>query len=605
MHPIAFISKAFTKEQLRWSTPEKEAYAIFYAIKKFDYILRGVHFLLRADHKNLTFINLENSGKVRRWKIEIQEYDFEVEHVPGKNNVVADVFSRFYPSELNLHHANLWELQDLNATTEIDINIPSSEKAEIRKVHNSNAGHFGVDRTMQKLIQKGLKWPYMRLHVVQFIKKCPCCQKMSYLKTPIHTYRFTTSTYNIMERIAIDTVGEFPIDEFGYKYVIVIIDCFSRFLELFPVKDLTAASAAYCLLQWVGRYGCPSTMLSDNGTQYVNQVIEEFLYLIGSHHDFIMAYSKEENGIVERANKEVLRHLRAILFDKHVITNFSLFLPLVQRIFNADTKEALGVSPAQILFGNAITLDRGIILPHKTNEQTPMPLSTWTSQMLLAQESIIKLAVTNQFKRNEKHNQEISEDITHFPINSYVLVDYEVKPPSKLHTNREGPFRVVHISNNGHKYTLKSLITDELIERHVTRLHPFHYEKDETDPRLIANKDQQLIDVEQILEHVGEKSGPKGELYFRVRWKGLTEREDTWLPCRDLLHNTILHAYLREHKMGSLIPRSKKTSSKIGVETILPPQNEDTNMTNVQIHVASNKRNNRQYKERSSKKQKK
>ena len=130
-------------------------------------------------------------------------------------------------------------------------------------------------------------------------------------------------------------------------------------------------------------------------------------------------------------------------------------------------------------------------------------------------------------------------------------------------------------------------------------------EKDETDPRLIANKDQQLIDVEQILEHVGEKSGPKGELYFKVRWKGLTEREDTWLPWRDLLHNTILHAYLREHKMGSLIPRSKKTSSKIGVETILPPQNEDTNMTNVQIHVASNKRNNRQYKERSSKKQKK
>jgi hypothetical protein len=56
----------------------------------------------------------------------------------------------------------------------------------------------------------------------------------------------------------------------------------------------------------MGRYGCPSTILSDNGSQYVNQVIDELIYLMGSHYDLTMAYSKEGNGIVERANKEVL-----------------------------------------------------------------------------------------------------------------------------------------------------------------------------------------------------------------------------------------------------------------------------------------------------------
>ena len=91
-YPIAFISKALKKEQLRWSTPEKEAYAIYYAFVKLEYLIRDVHFTLRTDHKNLTYINLENTGKVKRWKLAIQEYDFDIEHIPGHLNVVADAF---------------------------------------------------------------------------------------------------------------------------------------------------------------------------------------------------------------------------------------------------------------------------------------------------------------------------------------------------------------------------------------------------------------------------------------------------------------------------------------------------------------------------------
>jgi hypothetical protein len=72
--PIAFVSKAFHKEQLRWDTPEKECYAIFYSLQKLAYLIRDTHFTLRTDHKNLTFLNQEHRGKVQRWKIAIQEY---------------------------------------------------------------------------------------------------------------------------------------------------------------------------------------------------------------------------------------------------------------------------------------------------------------------------------------------------------------------------------------------------------------------------------------------------------------------------------------------------------------------------------------------------
>ena len=92
--PIAFISKSLTKERLRWSVLEKEAYAIFYAINKLEYLIRDRYFLLRTDHKNLTYINQESSPKVRRWKLAIQEYNFDIEHIAGEENVVADALSR-------------------------------------------------------------------------------------------------------------------------------------------------------------------------------------------------------------------------------------------------------------------------------------------------------------------------------------------------------------------------------------------------------------------------------------------------------------------------------------------------------------------------------
>ena len=335
----------------------------------------------------------------------------------GKHNIVADGFSRFHPVDMsNIELSLITEEDTLQTTIDIDIDIPKDKQKTIGKFHNSNVGHFGVDRTVSKLIRYGHSWKYMRMHVANFIKKCPCCQKMSYLKIPIQTHRFTTASYEIMQRISIDTVGEIPEDEYGFKYVIVIIDCFCRFIELFAVKDLSAISAAKCLLQWVGRYGCPSTILSDNGTQYANQIIDEFIYLMGSEHDLIMAYSKEENAIVERANKEVLRHLRAILFSKNVISNFSIYLPLVQRIFNADIKEALGVSPAQILFGNSINLDRGILIPQRTDAKNQTSLSEWMAKMLIAQTEILNRAVTNQSIRDADHRSNDSTDITIYPV---------------------------------------------------------------------------------------------------------------------------------------------------------------------------------------------
>jgi len=89
-----------------------------------------------------------------------------------------------------------------------------------------------------------------------------------------------------------------------------------------------------------------------------------------------MTASKEENGIVERSIREIRRHLRAVNFQTNPMDNLSTYLSIVQRIFNADVKQYLGVSPAQIGFGNSIQLDRGLLLQNNPNKlQTISPLN--------------------------------------------------------------------------------------------------------------------------------------------------------------------------------------------------------------------------------------
>ena len=72
--PIVFISKAFSRPQLRWSPFEKEAYAIIFCIKKLDYLLRDIQFTLQTDHRNLLFLKEGSDAKVVRWNMAVSEY---------------------------------------------------------------------------------------------------------------------------------------------------------------------------------------------------------------------------------------------------------------------------------------------------------------------------------------------------------------------------------------------------------------------------------------------------------------------------------------------------------------------------------------------------
>ena len=100
-----------------------------------------------------------------------------------------------------------------------------------------------------------------------------------------------------------------------------IVCTFTHWIELYHTLDATALSAAECLLKFFGYVGAPYQLRSDDGPHFIADLIREFLHLIGVKHCLTLAYSKEENAIVERYNKEINRHLRASTYDNSSLTD--------------------------------------------------------------------------------------------------------------------------------------------------------------------------------------------------------------------------------------------------------------------------------------------
>ena len=253
---------------------------------------------------------------------------------------------------------------------------------------------------------------------------------------------------------------------------------------------------------------------------------------MGSQKLLSLAYSKQENAIVERANKEVMRHLRAIVFDTRLKNEWSLVLPLVQRIMNASTHESIGVSPAQLVFGNAIQLDRGLFF-QQDNDPLKIPTTTpsvkqYIDALMAQQVLVLCIAQETQIKKDSSTlaNATTKGNKSEFPINLFVLLRYPAglgdshRPPSKLHTRWQGPFKVS--SFKGDEYVLQNLVTLRESRHHVQELALF---------KLMANMVNQRYEIATsfCLSDFEPYRRLKTTFYssIKVKWEGYEQTTHT------------------------------------------------------------------------------
>ena len=564
--PIAFISKSFDERMSRWDTPQKEGFAIFHALDKLDYLLRDRHFTIRTDHANLTKLkhSYSTNKKVQRWFLAMQQYDFDIEPIAGKDNVIGDNLSRFC-ERVDNHSESVNSLKATKLLSRMCIKMEPlrlfsyklvSNEEQYKfflDVHNDLSGHCGEAETQRRLTTNRQQWRHMHKDIKKFIKLCPTCQKNNVKTNTNVAFPFTVSSLKPMEKVQLDFLVKLKPDEKGIDHIMVIIDCFSRFVTLYPLKGLDATQAAEALIAHGGTFGIPDTITHDNDPVLIGSIVTETIRILGSRSHRTMSYSKEENAIVERANKEVLRHLRNFISDRGVIKNYSTYIPLVQRIINASLHKATGFTPAQLVFGLSVDLNRGTMLHEKYLENTNISYPQWVEELRKMQGEILQIAKETLTAKDEIHLVNYPINQTEFDIGSYVLVEYKNAfrkgPSSKLLPFLKGPMLIV--AKDKSKYSLRDLITNKVKDHHVKRLSPFEYDPSIHDPLKVALRDTgDLFVVERISKFRGNARGRKSQLEFLVHWVGY--EETSWEPWGNVRNNILLHNFLRNHKSPQL-----------------------------------------------------
>ena len=156
------------------------------------------------------------------------------------------------------------------------------------------------------LKEEGVSWRGMVKHVRQFIHQCPICQKTNNRAISYNTTAYVTSSSVPHKRLNIDSFSVGTADENGNEFVVVIVDTCTRWVEMHPVKDSKAESIAAKLIEHFGRFGPPQEILTDQGTEYNNQLVESLMqWQRVSHLSTPIAHSHEQNSRVERVNKEL------------------------------------------------------------------------------------------------------------------------------------------------------------------------------------------------------------------------------------------------------------------------------------------------------------
>jgi predicted metal-dependent HD superfamily phosphohydrolase len=247
-----------------------------------------------------------------------------------------------------------------------------------------------------------------------------------------------------MTKLDIDTIGPLPKDQHGYQFIIVMIDAFSRYINLIPAKDTSAKAAAKALYIHSCRFGFPHTITTDNGSQFMNEMFEHLTREFGVNHIRTIPYSKEENGIVERANKEVNRHIRNITFDKNITDEWSDYLPMVERLFNSAIKDPLGVSPNTIIYGNIIDTDTGFI-HHIHDDQPnikPTSMQQYIDKLLQQQQKIINASLQHQEAYTKQRQMDNSQQKRH----------RQARQKLKQVSTKELDEHVRHLNIDTHKY---------------------------------------------------------------------------------------------------------------------------------------------------------
>ncbi|GFX74189.1 retrovirus-related Pol polyprotein from transposon 412 [Trichonephila clavipes] len=278
--------------------------------------------------------------------------------------------------------------------------LPRSRIPEVLKeLHGSpTGGHFGVMKTLHR-VRERFCWGKVRADVEQWCKSCDAC---SARKGPKIRSRGKLHRYNVgapFERIAFDILGPLPRTVSGNKYLLVVMDYFTKWPEVYPIPDQESPTVAEAVVQhWISRYGVPLQLHSDQGRNFVSAVLKGVCELLGIDKTKTTPLHPQSDGMVERFNRTILNNF-SLMVSKNQ-QDWDQKVPLFLLAYRSAVHETTGYSPSQMLFGRDLRLPCDLLFGRPPD--TPSSSEEYVQNLQARFEDVHNLARERINLRTEK-----------------------------------------------------------------------------------------------------------------------------------------------------------------------------------------------------------
>ena len=374
--------------------------------------------------------------------------------------------------------------------------VPSALKKDILcQMHNSLlAGHLGRKKTKQKTLQR-YYWYNLKEDVNLHIHKCDVCEAD---KKPNKVPRAALGSLPAGapgDCLATDYLGPFPVTAQGNRYILLLTDHFSKFVEIIPVPDMTAEVCASKILnEYISRWGCPLSIHSDQGRTYESKVFKELCRMLEISKTRTSVRNPKGNGQSERFNRTLLRMIKAYLCDEQ--EEWDLHLGCLAGAYRATPHEATKMTPNLMTMGREVRLPAELVFGSSSTPQGDDITSYGDYVDLLRSRMQHAHEVARKYlgmsAKRSKDNYDTKVAVNRFEKGDYVWCLNEARKVGvapKLQHTYHGPFLVLEKVNDAN-FVIQMDKDGKKVLLHHDKLKPY---EGENPPKWLARSRKKLM----------------------------------------------------------------------------------------------------------------
>lgn len=437
---IGFNSRVLTGSELNYTIPKKELLSAVFHIEHWRHWLTGREFHLRMDNRGIQLLlqlgqRSHHDATASGWATKLSQYRFKVSHVEGVNNQMADVASRVQVISLD----SVW-----------------TEEAVEKELQNAHAlGHFGASVMHHHItVTRGITGiPNLRKRCEDHTKACPTCRQ-------VNTHRIgyapleDTGKYTPNVRWHSDIL-EMPTSLTGNRYILVILDEFTRLCILRAMPNKTADEVARHFIETMAILGFPALIKTDEGPEYVNEVLKQLETAAGIRHQFVVAYDHHANGLVERQNRTIrdtlLKNTQAAFGSAD---KWDTQLPITQLHLNGRFHRTLRATPFSLMFGRSIFAPAGGGLQTaQTLDEQEMEIDRIKEFWITFNNGVVPKMHKLTEAQNDKRKAEYKKKLSTYKKDDVVMYR-DPRTTRKMVPRNRGPFKIAG-PTRGRAYLVK------------------------------------------------------------------------------------------------------------------------------------------------------